>query len=99
GKWCCLMKSSVGQFRFWAIGLASVWLTLFVFFPNLLVIITSFLTRDPQVTVSLPVNADSYIRTLDFLYLKVLWDSLRMSLLAMVACLLIGYPFAMAIAS
>jgi spermidine/putrescine transport system permease protein len=93
------MKSSVGQFRFWAIGLASVWLTLFVFFPNLLVIITSFLTRDPQATVSLPVNADSYIRTLDFLYLKVLWDSLRMSLLAMVACLLIGYPFAMAIAS
>lgn len=93
------MKSSVGQFRFWAIGLASVWLTLFVFFPNLLVIFTSFLTRDPQATVSLPINADSYIRTLDFLYLKVLWDSLRMSLFAMVACLLIGYPFAMAIAS
>ena len=93
------MKSSVGQFRFWAIGLASVWLTLFVFFPNLLVIFTSFLTRDPQATVSLPVNVDSYVRTLDFLYLKVLWDSLRMSLLAMVFCLLVGYPFAMAIAS
>ncbi len=93
------MKFSTGQFRFWAIGLASVWLTLFVFFPNLLVIFTSFLTRDPQSTVSLPVNVDSYVRTLDLLYLRVLWDSLRMSLLAMVFCLLVGYPFAMAIAS
>ena len=65
------MKSSAGQFRFWAIGLASVWLTLFVFFPNLLVILTSFLTRDPQATVSLPINADSYVRTLDLLYLQV----------------------------
>jgi spermidine/putrescine transport system permease protein len=93
------MKFSIGQFRFWAIGLASVWLTLFVFFPNLLVIFTSFLTRDPQSTVSLPINVDSYVRTLDLLYLRVLWDSLRMSLLAMVFCLLVGYPFAMAIAS
>ncbi|MDO8345874.1 MAG: spermidine/putrescine ABC transporter permease PotB [Cellvibrio sp.] len=93
------MKFSIGQFRFWAIGLASIWLTLFVFFPNLLVIFTSFLTRDPQSTVSLPINVDSYVRTLDLLYLRVLWDSLRMSLLAMVVCLLVGYPFAMAIAS
>jgi len=89
----------INQFRFWAIGLASVWLTLFVLFPNLLVIITSVLTRDPQATVSLPINIDSYTRTLDVLYLKVLWDSLRMSLLAMVVCLLIGYPFAMCIVS
>lgn len=93
------MKQHINQFRFWAIGLASVWLTLFVLFPNVLVILTSFLTRDPQSTVSLPVNADSYVRTLDVLYLKVLWDSLRMSLLAMLVCLLVGYPFAMCIAS
>lgn len=86
------------NFRFWAIGLASVWLTLFVFMPNLLVVITSFLTRDPVGTAALPINANSYIRTLDLLYLQVLWDSLRMSLKAMVVCLLIGYPFAMCVA-
>ena len=86
------------NFRFWAIGLASVWLTCFVFMPNLLVVITSFLTRDPAQTVALPVTTDNYLRTLDLLYLQVLWDSLRMSLKAMVVCLLIGYPFAMCIA-
>ncbi len=86
------------QFRFWAIGLASVWLTLFVFMPNLLVVITSFLTRDVMATASLPINSDSYLRTLDPLYLQVLWDSLCMSLETMLVCLIIGYPFAMCIA-
>lgn len=92
------MKHHVSQFRFWAIGLATAWLTLFVFMPNVLVLITSFLTRDPVATVSLPINVDSYARTLNLLYLQVLWDSLRMSLMAMITCLLIGYPFAMCIA-
>jgi len=92
------MKQHFNQFRFWAIGLGSVWLTLFVFVPNLLVVITSFLTRDPVATLGLPVNGSNYIRTLDMLYLQVLWDSLRMSLKAMLICLLIGYPFAMCVA-
>src|SRR5690606_38622077 len=85
----------LSQFRFWAIGLAAVWLTLFVFVPNLLVVITSFLTRDTLSFVSLPINADSYTRTVNMLYLQVLWDSLRMSVMATVVCLLVGYPFAM----
>lgn len=88
----------VNHFRFWAIGLASVWLTLFVFMPNLLVVITSFLTRDVTSTVSLPINSDSYLRTLDPLYLQVLWDSLLMSIQTMLVCLIIGYPFAMCVA-
>lgn len=89
------MKHHINQFRFWAIGLAAVWLTLFVLVPNLLVVATSFLTRDPLSFVNLPVSLDSYGRTLNLLYLQVLWDSLRMSLLAMIVCLVIGYPFAM----
>lgn len=90
--------AQLNQFRFWAIGLASVWLTCFVFMPNLLVVITSFLTRDSVDTVALPATAGNYVRTLDVLYLQVLWDSLRMSLQAMLVCLVIGYPFAMCIA-
>ena len=92
------MKHHINQFRFWAIGLITVWLVLFVFMPNVLVLITSILTRDTVDTVALPLNVENYVRTLDILYLQVLLDSLGMSLLAMVVCLLIGYPFAMCIA-
>lgn len=91
------MKQHISQFRFWAIGLITVWLALFVFVPNLLVLITSFLTRDTVNTIALPINVENYVRTLDLLYLQVLVDSLGMSLLAMIVCLLIGYPFAMCI--
>jgi spermidine/putrescine transport system permease protein len=87
------------HFRFWAIGLVSVWLAFFVLMPNMLVVVTSFLTQDTASIVSLPVTGDNYSRTLDLLYLQVLWDSLEMSLIAMVICLFIGYPFAMCIAS
>jgi spermidine/putrescine transport system permease protein len=93
------MKAKGDYFRFIAIGLASAWLALFVFFPNLLVIFTSFLTRDPATTVSLPVTVDSYVRTFDVLYLEVLWNSIKMAVLATLGCLLVGYPFAMAVAS
>ena len=92
------MKHHINQFRFWAIGLITVWLALFVLMPNVLVLITSVLTRDTVDTVALPLNVENYVRTLDILYLQVLLDSLGMSLLAMVVCLLIGYPFAMCIA-
>lgn len=92
------MKHHVSQFRFWAIGLIAVWLAFFVFMPNMLVLITSLLTRDTVDTVALPLNVENYVRTLDVLYLQVLLDSLGMSVLAMLVCLLIGYPFAMCIA-
>jgi spermidine/putrescine transport system permease protein len=91
------MKHQLSQFRFWAIGLAGAWLALFVFIPNLLVVFTSFFTRDPLSFVTTPITLENYVRTADTLYLQVLWDSLRMSLMAMVVCLLIGYPFAMCV--
>lgn len=93
------MKLPINQFRFWAIGLITAWLALFVLVPNVLVLLTSFLTRDQIDTVALPFTISNYVRTLDILYLQVLIDSLRMSALAMLVCLLIGYPFAMCIAS
>src|SRR5690606_36794657 len=77
---------------------ATIRLTLFVIMPNLLVAVTSLLTRDSVATVCLPINIDNYARTLDLLYLQVLWDSLRMSSMAMLVCLIIRYPFAMCIA-
>ncbi len=90
--------NQTSQFRFWAIGLASVWLTCFVFLPNSLVVLTSFLTRDSVETVSLPVTFSNYLRTIDILYVQVLWDSFLMSLWAMLVCLIAGYPFAICIA-
>lgn len=70
------------------------WLVLFVFLPNLMIIATSFLTRDDANFVSLVFTLDNYARLLDPLYFDVLLHSLNMALIATIACLVLGYPFA-----
>ncbi|URQ62551.1 spermidine/putrescine ABC transporter permease PotB [Pantoea alhagi] len=70
------------------------WLVLFVFLPNLMIIATSFLTRDDASFVRLALTFDNYTRLLDPLYASVLLHSLNMALIATLCCLLLGYPFA-----
>ncbi|EEU6522065.1 spermidine/putrescine ABC transporter permease PotB [Salmonella enterica] len=70
------------------------WLVLFVFLPNLMIIGTSFLTRDDARFVKMVFTLDNYARLLDPLYFEVLLHSLNMALIATLACLVLGYPFA-----
>lgn len=70
------------------------WLVLFVFLPNLMIIVTSFLTRDDANFVAMVFTLDNYARLLDPLYFDVLLHSLNMALIATLACLVLGYPFA-----
>ncbi|MEA1064845.1 spermidine/putrescine ABC transporter permease PotB [Erwinia sp. HR93] len=70
------------------------WLVVFVFLPNLMIIGTSFLTRDDANFVKLVFTLDNYSRLLDPLYAEVLMHSLNLALMATFACLLLGYPFA-----
>ncbi|MGK3141007.1 spermidine/putrescine ABC transporter permease PotB [Pantoea sp. C2G6] len=76
------------------IALIVGWLTLFVFLPNLMIIVTSFLTRDDAHFVSTVLTLSNYTRLLDPLYAEVLLHSLNMALIATLCCLLLGYPFA-----
>ncbi|MBL1377319.1 spermidine/putrescine ABC transporter permease PotB [Zobellella iuensis] len=85
-------------FRNMAVSLIVGWLLLFVFMPNLMIIGTSFLTRDHASLVSLVFTLDNYGRLLDPLYVRVLWHSVYMAGIATLICLLLGYPFAFIIA-
>ncbi|HCG8157918.1 TPA: spermidine/putrescine ABC transporter permease PotB [Vibrio parahaemolyticus] len=74
------------------------WLTLFVLVPNLMIIGTSFLTRDEANLIELTFTLDNYLRLLDPLYAKVLMHSFYMAIIATLLCLIIGYPFAYIVA-
>ncbi|WP_028115376.1 spermidine/putrescine ABC transporter permease PotB [Ferrimonas senticii] len=80
------------------IGVIVGWLTLFVLVPNLMIIGTSFLTRDDANLIEMVFTLDNYARLLDPLYAKVTIHSFYMALVATLLCLLIGYPFAYIIA-
>ncbi|GEA61502.1 spermidine/putrescine ABC transporter permease PotB [Vibrio comitans NBRC 102076] len=80
------------------IALIVGWLTLFVLVPNVMIIGTSFLTRDEANLIELTFTLDNYARLMDPLYAKVLWHSFYMAIIATVMCLIIGYPFAYIVA-
>ncbi len=71
---------------------------LFVFIPNIMIIITSFLTRDDANLIDLTFTLHNYARLLDPLYAKVMLHSLYMAVIATGLCLFIGYPFAYIVA-
>ncbi|WCE31145.1 spermidine/putrescine ABC transporter permease PotB [Vibrio sp. SCSIO 43137] len=74
------------------------WLALFVLIPNLMIIGTSFLTRDEADLIELTLTFSNYTRLMDPLYGKVLLHSFYMAVVATLICLIIGYPFAYIIA-
>lgn len=74
------------------------WLVLFVFLPNLMIIGTSFLTRDDANLVQMVFTLDNYTRLFDPLYGQVMLHSLNMAAIATLYCLLLGYPFAFILA-
>lgn len=68
------------------------WLVLFVLIPNLMIIGTSFLTRDEANLIKFAFTFENYTRLLDPLYGKVMLHSFYMAIVATLICLVIGYP-------
>ena len=92
------MKKSRKYFQNVVITGVVAWLVLFVFMPNLMIIATSFLTRDDAHLVKMVFSLNNYTRLFDPLYAEVLLHSLNMAVIATLCCLVIGYPFAFILA-
>lgn len=92
------MKISSNKFQNTTVTIILGWLIIFVLVPNLLVLFTSFMTKDSSNLIDFTFSLDSYARLIDPLYSQVLWNSLYMAGIATIICLLVGYPFAFMIA-
>ncbi|MEK3732641.1 MULTISPECIES: ABC transporter permease [Paenibacillus] len=76
-----------------------LWLSLFLVIPMLIVVGISFLSRDTLGRVVFEFNLEGYRTFFDPLYLGIYWDTLVLSLLTTVICLLVSYPLAYYIAN
>lgn len=85
-------------FKTATIGLTGAWLGFFVLIPNVMILATSFLQRDEAAFVRLDFTLENYRRILDPVYLQVFGHSAAMALTATLVCLVLGYPFAYALA-
>ena len=88
------MKIINNKFQKITVAIIFSWLIFFVLIPNLLVLTVSFLTRDSSDFYALPFTLDNYMNLFNPLYAQVVWNSLYISGIATIICLLIGYPFA-----
>ncbi|MEJ2404069.1 MAG: spermidine/putrescine ABC transporter permease PotB [Candidatus Thiodiazotropha sp.] len=85
-------------FKRLAILLTLGWLGLFVLLPHLLVVLTSLLTADTGHLAVYPFTLESYQRLWAPIYAGVFWQSLWLSGVTTLICLLLGYPFAYLVA-
>ncbi len=92
------MKTASNKFQKVTVAVIFGWLIFFVLIPNLLVLFTSFMTKDSSNLIEFTFSLDSYGRLIDPLYSQVLWNSLYMAGIATIICLIVGYPFAFMIA-
>ncbi len=79
-------------------GPVSLWMLIFVLLPLLYVIFISFMSRDTYGGIDYVFTIRNYTMMLQPLYLKVIWESIKLALLTTVICLLAGYPLAYFIA-
>ncbi|SDJ23683.1 spermidine/putrescine transport system permease protein [Ferrimonas sediminum] len=91
------MKASK-TFKWFSIGLISLWLVTFVLVPNLMVLISSFLVSDVHDLVKFQFTFDNYAQLIDPMYAKVVGYSIYLAAVTTLLCLLIGYPAAWFIA-
>lgn len=87
------MHKSDQRFGFWLKLPMYLWTIAFVFVSLLYIIGLSFLRRDELIGVTGQVTLENYTRMANPQYLRVLWQSLRLSAITTVLCTLIGYPF------
>lgn len=85
-------------FRRLVIALTLGWLGIMVLVPHLLVLITSFFTPDSQHLAVWPLTLDGYAKVFQPIYLDVFLNSLWLSAMATLMCLVLGYPFAFILA-
>ncbi|MDR9852018.1 ABC transporter permease [Paenibacillus sp. VCA1] len=76
-----------------------LWAALFLLVPMLIVVVVSFLSRDTLGNVVFQFSLTGYKTFFDSLYLGIYWDTLALSVVTTVICLLVSYPLAYYIAN
>lgn len=71
----------------------AVWMSIFIVLPMLFVLLYATTTKGNDV-ISLQFALDNFKKFIDPVYIKVLWQSLKIAGITTIICLLIGYPLA-----
>lgn len=83
----------------WTLAPVALWFAVFLLVPLAIVGVYSFATRGPYGGVIFDFSISNYLRALDWLYLKILLNSIGLALLTTVSCVIIAFPAAYVMAT
>lgn len=83
----------------WFLTPVLIWLGLFLIVPMLIVVAMSFMQRDTLGNVVYQFSWEGYKTFWDSLYLGIYWDTIVLSTVTVLICLIVSYPLAYYIAS
>lgn len=85
-------------FKHFSLGLSWVWLMIFALMPFCLVGVASFLNHDENHLVTMPTTLFNYFQLDNSIYVRIFKQSFYLAGICTLICLVMGYPFAYAIA-
>lgn len=83
-----------GPWAWFVIAPLLIWLLLFVVAPTAMLVAVSFAERDSLGRIVWTFSLQNYIRAFDWVWIKILLDSLYYAFLTTLICMLVGYPAA-----
>ncbi len=86
------------SFKVFSLGINWAWLVIFALLPFCLVCVASFLTHDANHLLRFPTTVFNYLQLNNSIYFRILEQSFYLAGTCTFICLLLGYPFAYAIA-
>lgn len=75
------------------------WLLWFLIVPLAIIAVYSVMTKGIYGGVVFKFSLEHYTRAVDLLYLRIVWNSIKLAALTTVSCFLLGYPMAYVMAT
>jgi spermidine/putrescine transport system permease protein len=91
------MKNDAG-FKYLSLSIVWTWFIIFALLPFALVTLASFLSHDENHLIQLPFTLAHYAELKNAIYLKIFQKSFYLAGFCTLICLILGYPFAYAVA-
>ncbi|MBN2895366.1 MAG: ABC transporter permease subunit [Campylobacterales bacterium] len=88
----------LSRFARFSIALLFVWIVLFAFLPQIMVLIASVLSKGATDFILFEPTVQNYARLFDPIYLQIFVDSLVLASVTTLLCLIIAFPFAATLA-
>ena len=85
-------------FKHFSLSIIAIWLLIFALVPFGLVTIASFMSHSDEHLIQLPFTLANYFQLGNSIYLKIFKESFYVAGVCTLICLIVGYPFAYAIA-